>query len=62
MSPGPGTPENHCYYSAGARTILAAMLDADVILLTSPVYALHLTGRSTWVRIKGRASSKLSQV
>ena len=37
--------ENHCYYSAGARTILATMLDADVILLTSPVYALHLTGQ-----------------
>ena len=37
--------ENHCYYSAGARTILAAMLASDIILLTSPVYALHLTGQ-----------------
>ena len=37
--------ENHCYQSEGAQKILAAMLEADVILLTSPVYALHLTGQ-----------------
>lgn len=37
--------ENHCYHSEGARRILAAMLESDVILLTSPVYALHLTGQ-----------------
>ena len=37
--------ENHCYHSIGAQKILAAMLDADIILLTSPVYALHLSGQ-----------------
>ena len=37
--------ENHCYHSEPARKILAAMLEADVILLTSPVYALHLSGQ-----------------
>ena len=37
--------ENHCYQSEPARKILKAMLEADVILLTSPVYALHLTGQ-----------------
>lgn len=37
--------ENHCYHSEGAQKILSAMLDADVILMTSPVYALHLTGQ-----------------
>lgn len=37
--------ENHCYHSEGARKILSAMLEADVILLTSPVYALHLSGQ-----------------
>ena len=36
--------ENRCYQSASARKILEAMLDADVILLTSPVYALHVSG------------------
>lgn len=36
--------ENHCCRSEGARKILEAMLRADVILLTSPVYALHLSG------------------
>ena len=37
--------ENHCYHSEAAQKILTAMLEADVILLTSPVYALHLTGQ-----------------
>ena len=37
--------ENRCYHSEGARRILAAMLEADIILLTSPVYALHLSGQ-----------------
>lgn len=37
--------ENRCYHSEAARKILSAMLEADVILLTSPVYALHLTGQ-----------------
>lgn len=37
--------ENRCYQSEGAQKILEAMLDSDVILLTSPVYALHLTGQ-----------------
>ena len=37
--------ENRCYHSEGAQRILAAMLEADVILLTSPVYALHLSGQ-----------------
>ena len=32
-------------YEYQEERILAAMLDADVILLTSPVYALHLTGQ-----------------
>lgn len=36
--------ENRCYQSQGAQKILAAMLEADVILLTSPVYALHVSG------------------
>ena len=37
--------ENRCYHSEGAGKILDAMLEADVIVLTSPVYALHLTGQ-----------------
>lgn len=37
--------ENRCYHSEGARRILSALLAADVILLTSPVYALHLSGQ-----------------
>lgn len=37
--------ENRCYCSQGARRILDAMLRADVILLTSPVYALHVSGQ-----------------
>jgi len=37
--------ENHCYQSECARNIREIMLAADVILLTSPVYALHLTGQ-----------------
>lgn len=37
--------ENRCCHSEGARRILEAMLASDVILLTSPVYALHLTGQ-----------------
>ena len=37
--------ENRCYHSAGAQNILEAMLASDVILFTSPVYALHLTGQ-----------------
>lgn len=36
--------ENRCCRSRGAGRILEAMLDADVILLTSPVYALHVSG------------------
>ena len=37
--------ENHCCRSSGAQKILAAMMEADVILMTSPVYALHLSGQ-----------------
>lgn len=37
--------ENHCYHSEGARRILASLLAADVILMTSPVYALHVSGQ-----------------
>lgn len=37
--------ENHCYQSENARKILASMLEADVILMTSPVYALHVSGQ-----------------
>lgn len=37
--------ENRCYHSEGAQRILSALLAADVILLTSPVYALHLSGQ-----------------
>lgn len=37
--------ENHCYHSEGARRILSSLLAADVILMTSPVYALHLSGQ-----------------
>lgn len=37
--------ENICYHSEGARRIRAAMLEADIIFLTSPVYALHLAGQ-----------------
>ena len=37
--------ENRCYHSEGARKIQAAMLESDIILLTSPVYALHLSGQ-----------------
>lgn len=37
--------ENHCYQSESARKIQDTMLSADVILLTSPVYALHLSGQ-----------------
>ena len=37
--------ENHCYQSGAARKIQDVMLDSDLILLTSPVYALHLTGQ-----------------
>ena len=37
--------ENHCYRSEAARRILASMLETDVIFLTSPVYALHLSGQ-----------------
>ncbi len=37
--------ENRCYQSEGAGKILKVMLAADVILLTSPVYALHLSGQ-----------------
>ena len=36
--------ENRCCQSPGAGRILEAMLAADVILLTSPVYALHVGG------------------
>ena len=37
--------ENRCYHSEGARRILSALLASDIILLTSPVYALHLSGQ-----------------
>lgn len=37
--------ENRCYQSEAAGKIQEAMLASDVILLTSPVYALHLTGQ-----------------
>lgn len=37
--------ENHCYQSEAARKIQDAMLASDVIVLTSPVYALHLSGQ-----------------
>jgi len=37
--------ENRCSCSQEARRILDAMLRADVILLTSPVYALHVSGQ-----------------
>ena len=35
---------NRCCQSPGAGRILEAMLASDVILLTSPVYALHVSG------------------
>lgn len=37
--------ENHCYQSEAARKIQEALLASDVIMLTSPVYALHLSGQ-----------------
>lgn len=37
--------ENHCYQSENAQKIQEAILEADVILLTSPVYALHVSGQ-----------------
>ena len=37
--------ENRCYHSEGARRILSSLLAADVILMTSPVYALHVSGQ-----------------
>ena len=37
--------ENVCQHSEGARRILQSILGADVILMTSPVYAFHLTGQ-----------------
>lgn len=37
--------ENHCYHSGDAQKIQGVILGADVILLTSPVYALHLSGQ-----------------
>lgn len=37
--------ENHCFQSRGAQKIQESMLAADVILLTSPVYSLHVSGQ-----------------
>lgn len=36
--------ENHCYQSKDAQKIQESMLHSDVIMLTSPVYALHVSG------------------
>lgn len=36
--------ENRCYQSKSARKIQEVILESDVILMTSPVYALHVSG------------------
>lgn len=36
--------KNQCYQSESARKIREVMLSSDVILMTSPVYALHVSG------------------
>lgn len=37
--------ENHCHQSKSAQKIQESMLSADVLLLTSPVYSLHVSGQ-----------------